>query len=121
MEDRLELNPEKILQKKFEKNVKGYNANEVDEFLDVIIRDYVLFAKYKHSCDGYIATLEGQIAKLDKKNKEIEVENYQMKKRLDGIKSSDNVSKENIGYLQKINKYENFLHAHGFNPKDALK
>ena len=33
------LTTEKILDKKFEKDVKGYNALEVDKFLDLIIGD----------------------------------------------------------------------------------
>ena len=34
------LRPIDIQNKEFEKKIKGYNCDEVDDFLDVVIQDY---------------------------------------------------------------------------------
>lgn len=39
------LTAKDILQKEFNKSVRGYNTAEVDEYLDSIIRDYDSFQK----------------------------------------------------------------------------
>ena len=39
------LTEKEILNKKFPKDIKGYDAAEVDLFLDQIIKDYVTFQK----------------------------------------------------------------------------
>ncbi|WP_035618091.1 cell division regulator GpsB [Lacticigenium naphthae] len=38
-----ELMPKEILEKEFKTSMRGYNQTEVDEFLDVVIRDYEAF------------------------------------------------------------------------------
>ncbi len=40
MEKRFELSVDDILNKEFYVDIKGYNAHEVDKFLDMIIADY---------------------------------------------------------------------------------
>lgn len=37
----MKLNPKKILEKKFDSVINGYNPKNVDEFLDQIIEDYI--------------------------------------------------------------------------------
>ena len=39
------LRPIDIQNKEFEKKLKGYNCDEVDDFLDVVIQDYELCVK----------------------------------------------------------------------------
>lgn len=39
----IKLNADYILEKEFKKSMKGYNADEVDQFLDVIREDYDTF------------------------------------------------------------------------------
>lgn len=39
------LTPKDILQKEFKSSVRGYNVAEVDEFLDLVIRDYESYQK----------------------------------------------------------------------------
>ena len=45
MEDIIMLRPIDIQNKEFEKKLKGYDCNEVDDFLDAIIQDYELLMK----------------------------------------------------------------------------
>lgn len=43
--NRIQLTANDILEKDFKKQVRGYNEADVDEFLDIIIKDYETFAK----------------------------------------------------------------------------
>jgi len=39
------LTPEAILEKEFKTGLRGYNQDEVDQFLDDIIQDYAMFTQ----------------------------------------------------------------------------
>lgn len=55
----IQLTPRMILEKEFKTSLKGYNQDEVDKFLDKIIKDYEQFQKK-------IEALELENAKLKK-------------------------------------------------------
>ncbi len=40
MNDKLFLTPQEILEKDFKIDARGYRMQEVDKFLDMVIRDY---------------------------------------------------------------------------------
>ena len=40
----IKLTADYILEKEFKKSMKGYNVDEVDQFLDIIREDYDAFA-----------------------------------------------------------------------------
>lgn len=40
MEYKVVLSPKKIVSKEFKVDFKGYNADEVDHFLDQVVKDY---------------------------------------------------------------------------------
>ena len=44
MERKVVLSPKKIVDKEFKVDFKGYNAEEVDHFLDLVVKDYEAFA-----------------------------------------------------------------------------
>lgn len=44
MEYKVVLSPKKIVSKEFKVDFKGYNADEVDHFLDQVVKDYEAFA-----------------------------------------------------------------------------
>ena len=43
MKEKLFLTPQEILEKEFKIDARGYRMKEVDEFLDMVIRDYAEF------------------------------------------------------------------------------
>ena len=43
IDDKLFLTPEEILNKEFKIDARGYRMQEVDKFLDMLIRDYTEF------------------------------------------------------------------------------
>ncbi len=132
MENKVNLTAKAILDKKFTKDVKGYNPDEVDSFLDEIIADYQLFARFLKEKDTKIEALEGKIAAYDasyssankkygelyERAKQLEIENASLNKRLEGIKPSDKVTAENMEWIQRCHKLEDFLYRHGFSEAD---
>lgn len=42
---KLQLTAQDIFDKEFKKSFRGYNPDEVDQFLDIIIKDYEIFKK----------------------------------------------------------------------------
>src|SRR5574344_673241 len=120
MELKLDLNAKKILDQKFAKDVKGYNPDEVDAFLDRIIQDYLAVSQYQKQSGAYAEGLESKIATLqDEKRamledrdaaidakKKLELENASLKNKLGGIKPSDKPTAENIEYISRIRSEE---------------
>jgi DivIVA domain-containing protein len=43
LSDKVKLTAKEILEKDFKSGLKGYNKDEVDQFLDLIIKDYETF------------------------------------------------------------------------------
>ncbi len=54
-----QLSPKEILEKEFKTSLKGYNQDDVDKFLDIVIKDYELLQKR-------IQLLESENEKLKK-------------------------------------------------------
>ncbi len=98
----------------------AYDATEVDRFLDSIIQDYKQVEENSLILRKEYEDLVSKNRKLeqDKRNLEVELEKY--KARFANIKSSDNVTNDNIELVRRINSLEKFLWAHGFNP-DTIK
>ena len=119
-ENSFNLNETKILNKVFSANVKGYDPDEVDSFLDEIIVDYQSFDRYYADSKKYIVQLETANRRLKEENQRIEQERAMLKKRFEGLKESDNPSKANIDYITRIRKLENELYKFGVNPRDII-
>ena len=51
------LRPIDIQNKEFEKKIKGYNCDEVDDFLDIVIQDYELLCKENQTLKDKIGLL----------------------------------------------------------------
>ena len=109
----------KILNKVFTANVKGYDPDEVDQFLDEIIADYQAFDRYYTDSKNYIVQLETQNRRIKEENQRIEQERAMLKKRFEGLKESDNPSADNIVYITRIRQLENALFKLGVNPRDV--
>ena len=45
---RMKLTAQQIVEKDFKKSMKGYNIDEVDTFLNIIIEDYEIFEQQLH-------------------------------------------------------------------------
>ena len=58
MDLKLKLNSQKIVDKEFRGKKPGYDPLEVDEFLDVVITDYVQMEKYINEVNKTINELQ---------------------------------------------------------------
>lgn len=92
--DRAQLNAKQILEKDFKTAMRGYNQEEVDEFLDMIIQDYEVF--------------EAEIKKLKKENERLKANKDTLRERAhtpvvnqqvnyDVLKRLSNLEKEVFG------------------------
>ena len=112
----IHLNSTKIYEKIFTPNVKGYDPEEVDSFLDTIIADYVSFEKYFRESRDYIQELEESLRKERENNRVLTVENAKLSKRVADIKDGDEVTTSNIEYIQRIRRLEKALYSQGIDP-----
>ena len=113
---KLNLDSSMILEKQFDGQLRGYNALQVDKYLDMIIKDYKIIE------ENYLIEKE-KLDQLKKENTELQreldvakVENSKMQSKVGGIRDSNSVSNENINNLKKIAAYEKFLYNHGYDP-----
>ncbi len=135
MEYRIELTPQKILKKKFTKDVKGYQSGEVDAFLDLIMKDYEVFLAYQKAMSSHIEEMSAKLENAEKKANEasekedslreslrkLELDNASLREKLRNIKPSDSPTAENLQYIQRINALENYLYSIGIDPNKAIK
>ncbi|MFC5559690.1 cell division regulator GpsB [Ureibacillus thermophilus] len=84
----IKLNSKMILEKEFKRQMKGYNIDEVDEFLDIIMEDYDNFNKII---------------------KELQEENARLKKELEAAKKQQSpqfAGNTNFDILKRLSNLE---------------
>lgn len=117
MEDKtISLNVDQILKKTFTPNVKGYDPDEVDSFLDQVIRDYRAFEAYYVESKGYIVSLESQLRELKESVNSLTVGKARLEARLAGVKDPSSVSTDNLQYVNRIAVLEKALWDRGIDP-----
>ena len=102
--DRLYLTPQEILEKEFKIDARGYRPQEVDKFLDMVIRDYTEYANI--------------IRKLEKDVKDLTDDNIKLKqeiRRLQEVASTSNEapsrSMNNVDLLKRISQLEKVVYG----------
>jgi len=94
-----------ILEKEFKIDTRGYRPQEVDKFLDIIIKDYEEMSNIIHD-------LEKEKNKLLKDNVSLKQEVRNLKNKIDVLVESDgggNVS--NADVLRRISKLEKIIYG----------
>lgn len=118
MADTLKLNANKILHKQFEGSKPGYNALQVDTFLDTVIADYESTEKYIVKSEKNLDEFSKLNAMLNKKLSKVEAENAVMTEKFKNISDNDNVSLSNLDLLKRISALEQALFKAGIDPKN---
>ena len=101
MKDRISLTMQDILEKEFKIDARGYRLQEVDKFLDVIIKDY---NEYNNIIRAY-----------DKERKQLLEENQKLKNEVRNLKSSIEAAKigekeiTNIDLIRRISQLEKII------------
>ncbi len=96
--DRIFLTPKEILEKDFKIDARGYRPQEVDKFLDMVIRDYTEFT-------NVIKKYEHDLKNLVEDNSKLKAELRKMKEDLDS-KPSGESSSSNVDLLRRISQLE---------------
>ncbi len=128
MSDSLKLTSEMILEKKFPKDLRGYDAYEVDLFLDQIVKDYQAIEEYLAKNDTYVSSLQERIEALESTNEKLTRENIKLKEdfnkqevelaalnnKYGGIKEGYQPTDENLHLIKRISVLEKFLKSKGY-------
>lgn len=104
VEEKIVLSPSEIYEKEFKIDARGYRPQEVDNYLDIIIRDYTEF----------MTIIRGQ----EKENKELREENAKLKQEINKLRNlvmmqetstSHGSSASNIDLLRRISQLEKIV------------
>lgn len=102
--DRIILTPQDILEKEFKVDARGYRAQEVDKFLDMIIKDYTEYNKV-------IKSLNREINTLTEENNRLRSELRKLKE-LESVSESDSRrSVNNVDLLKRISQLEKIVYG----------
>ncbi len=104
METKLQLNPTKILNKEFKIDFKGYNSEEVDYFLDIVMSDYEVFKNLLNMAYEKIEVLNNRNAQLKEMVARLEKENALQKDQL--AIAEENPGGANVDILKRLSALE---------------
>lgn len=101
-EEKRFLTAKEILEKDFKVDARGYRLEEVDSFLDLIIKDYVDFETTTKRLVNEIKTLESD-------NDKLKAEIRNLKSKLDIASSTKSVT--NVDLLKRISDLEKVVYG----------
>ena len=102
MSSKIKLDYLQILDKDFSVKPNGYDAKEVDLFLDTIIEDY----KAYEEINNQFVMLQKANNNLRKKNNDLELEVETLKSKAKDVTAGGEVDFNNVELLKKISQLE---------------
>lgn len=111
---KLNFKPKDILDKNFKVKPNGYDASEVDSFLDLVLDDYRIVDDVINNLNNEISSLTKQITNLER-DLEISKQNT-LKQKNQTFVVNDYSRLDNIDLLKKISLYEIKLYELGVDP-----
>ena len=102
--DRIYLTPQEILEHEFKIDARGYRPQEVDKFLDMVIRDY----------SEYINIIKGKdmdIKNLTEDNMKLKQEIRRLHAELDTIEKEPTKTLSNVDLLKRISQLEKVVYG----------
>lgn len=102
--DRFYLTPQEILEKEFKVDARGYRPQEVDKFLDMVIRDYTEYA-------NIIKKLEKDIKNLMEDNSKLKQEIRRLQSEVDSTTNAPSRSISNVDLLKRISNLEKIVYG----------
>lgn len=102
--ERVVLTSRDILEKDFKIDTRGYRPQEVDRFLDMIIKDY-------EEMDSIINDLEKENKQLTEDNISLKQEIRKLKSKIEMLADSDNSVTSNADMLRRISKLEKIIYG----------
>ncbi len=105
LNDKIALSPEEIYEKEFKIDARGYRPQEVDNFLDMIIKDYTEFLRI-------IKGMEKELGAITQENSNLKQQIRQLQTELETKESeSTGGSVSNIDLLRRISQLEKFVYG----------
>lgn len=104
LEDKIFLTTKDILEKEFNFDVRGYRPQEVDKFLDLVIKDYTEY-------QNIIKRLAGEIKNLESENQTLQNEVRDLKSKLDLATSNSGKSITNLDIIKRISDLEKIVYG----------
>ena len=102
--DKIILTPQDILEKEFKVDARGYRPQEVDKFLDMVIKDYTEFMASNK--------------KLLKENKMLEEENNHLRNEIRRLKEFNDAASDNgearvnnLDLLKRVSQLEKIVYG----------
>jgi len=106
MQERVVLTTKDILEKEFKIDTKGYRPQEVDRFLDVIIKDYDELFKIINELDAERQELLDDNIRLKK-----ELRNLRSKMELATVNDSQGATGVNADLLRRLSNLEKIIYG----------
>ena len=97
--DKIYLTPQEILDKEFKIDARGYRPQEVDKYLDMVIRDYTEFI-------NIIKRNDKEIKELTEDNTKLKAEIRSLREQLVASESVSNNAPSNVDLLKRISQLE---------------
>ena len=104
LEDRIALTTKDILEKEFKLDARGYRPQEVDKFLDLIMKDY-------NEYQNIIKKLAVEIKNLESENQSLQAEIRDLKSKLDIAASNSSKGVTNLDIIKRISELEKIVYG----------
>ena len=104
-QERIMLTVNDIYNKEFKLDTRGYRPQEVDKYLDVIMRDYEEFI-------SIIKSQNHEIKQLTDDNLQLKQEIRILRTKLEALKDSDSeVGSSNVDVLKRLSNLEKIIYG----------
>lgn len=106
-QDRIILSSSEILNKEFKVDTRGYRPQEVDKYLDVVIKDYEEFNKI-------ISDLEKEKQEIIEDNIRLKQEVRRLRSQIDALKETATMggtSGNNADLLRRVSNLEKIIYG----------
>ena len=103
-QDRIMLTTKDLLEKEFKVDTRGYRPQEVDKFLDIVIRDYEEFF-------NIIKELENEKKDLVDDNIKLKQDIRMLKTKIDAIKDGNTSEIRNADILRRLSSLEKLVYG----------
>lgn len=103
-QDRIMLTTKDLLEKEFKVDTRGYRPQEVDKFLDIVIKDYEEFF-------SIIKELENEKKELVDDNIKLKQDIRMLKTKIDAIKDGNTSEIRNADILRRLSSLEKLVYG----------
>lgn len=103
-QDRILLTGKDILEKDFKIDTRGYRPQEVDKFLDVIIRDYEEFF-------AVVREIENEKKDLIEENIKLKQEVRNLKTKIEVLREDSGIDVNNADLLRRLSNLEKIIYG----------